>query len=232
MTFINNKYNKLYFRIIESAKNNSPEIYEKHHIIPKSLGGNDEPDNIVKLTLRQHYICHKLLTKMTEGDNLYKMMWALHRMCFSGKYGSTSRLYEKFRINFVHNLKINHSSLHDKNYSKRMSEQVYKSWEENCERRKKQSEYMKKKWTDGKITAEQSRINGHHGLKGKDIHNTLSIEYKGDVYYGWQELKEKTGVSKHLYKKYYMKGMDPEFRINTNGPNPKNSTTTNLKGGV
>lgn len=29
---------------------------------------------------------------------------------------------------------------------------------------------------------------------------------------------EKTKVSKHLYNKYYLNGIDPEFRIGTDGP--------------
>jgi len=38
------------------------------------------------------------------------------------------------------------------------------------------------------------------------------------IYYGWRDLLEKTKVTKHLYKKYYMKGIDPEFRIGCDGP--------------
>jgi hypothetical protein len=43
---------------------------------------------------------------------------------------------------------------------------------------------------------------------------TTIIEYKGSSYYGWEDLKQKTGVSKHLYKKYYEKGVDPALLIN------------------
>ncbi len=32
------------------------------------------------------------------------------------------------------------------------------------------------------------------------------IEYSGCIYLGWNELLEKTGVTKHMYKKYYKKG--------------------------
>jgi hypothetical protein len=39
------------------------------------------------------------------------------------------------------------------------------------------------------------------------------IEYKGSMYSGYDELLEKTGVSRHLYIKYYMKGCDPEQYI-------------------
>ncbi len=35
--------------------------YEKHHIIPKSLGGSNSKSNLIKLTFREHYIAHVML---------------------------------------------------------------------------------------------------------------------------------------------------------------------------
>jgi hypothetical protein len=35
--------------------------YERHHIIPKWMGGNDDDSNLVLLTAREHYIAHYLL---------------------------------------------------------------------------------------------------------------------------------------------------------------------------
>jgi hypothetical protein len=46
-------------------------------------------------------------------------------------------------------------------------------------------------------------------------------EYKGKVYHGWEDLRIKTGVTIYLYKKYYLKGCDPEPQINKPGPIPK-----------
>ena len=48
----------------------------------------------------------------------------------------------------------------------------------------------------------------------------IRIEYMGAVYVGWRELYDATGVSKHLYKKYYLKGINPCDRIGKNGPVP------------
>ena len=31
--------------------------YEKHHIQPKSLGGSNKKENLVRLTAREHFIC-------------------------------------------------------------------------------------------------------------------------------------------------------------------------------
>ncbi len=82
--FIQNKYTKWYYSIIEDAKSQNRKksndaYYEKHHIIPKSLGGTE----VVLLTGKEHFICHLLLCKMTSGQNKYKMINALIRMAFS-----------------------------------------------------------------------------------------------------------------------------------------------------
>ena len=104
MIFIDNKYLRLYYKIIEQAKlRQSIELYtEKHHIIPRSLGGNNDADNIVKLSGREHYIAHLLLTKITEGKSKGKMVFALNSMM--NRFNNTmdrhvpnSRVYDKLR---------------------------------------------------------------------------------------------------------------------------------------
>lgn len=102
--FIKNKYKTWYFNIIDSAKlREAPSVSEKHHIIPKSLGGFDDVDNIVRLTPREHYICHACLTKITQGEDLNKMIYAFWCMSnqFNKKQGSRSKLYEQARAAFV-----------------------------------------------------------------------------------------------------------------------------------
>ena len=105
-----------------------------------------------------------------------------------------------------------------KEYFERRNLGVKRSWMGANVRKKNHSESMKEKWASGKITSDTARKNGNHGLRGKEIHNSLEIEYKGKTYYGWRELQEGTGVTKHLYNKYYLNGIDPEMRIGANGP--------------
>ena len=104
MLFITNKYTTWYYSIINTAKNRilSEEIYtEKHHIIPKSLSGSNNKDNLVRLTAREHFICHWLLTKMTAGEMKHKMIYAVWAMARTGigqeRYKMTSRTYESLR---------------------------------------------------------------------------------------------------------------------------------------
>jgi 5-methylcytosine-specific restriction endonuclease McrA len=102
--YLQNKYTRWYFNIINNAKLRILDDYiERHHIIPKSLGGANTKDNLVCLTAREHFICHWLLTKMTEGQNKMKMCMALVMMRASHKkhqrYNTplTSRVYAQIK---------------------------------------------------------------------------------------------------------------------------------------
>lgn len=98
------KYSTWYTSIIERAK--AREIqkpFEKHHIIPKSCGGTDDIDNIVKLTLREHLICHLLLTKaLISEDHTSKMIKAFFYMCRRRKI--SSRIYETTKVKFLQSI--------------------------------------------------------------------------------------------------------------------------------
>jgi len=103
-----NKYNQWYTNITERAKNRVLETYtESHHIIPRSLGGGDEADNLVNLTAREHFVCHWLLVKMTAGQDHHKMLNAL-RMMRAEKQGQqryntkiTARVYENIKQEYA-----------------------------------------------------------------------------------------------------------------------------------
>lgn len=73
-----NKYYRWYYNIINNRLTNPPTGYfEKHHIIPKCLGGTNDFSNLVCLTAREHFICHLLLVKITTGNNNKKMRRAV-----------------------------------------------------------------------------------------------------------------------------------------------------------
>ena len=98
--FIDNKYRKVYNELIEKRRVNVPEGYvERHHILPRSLGGGDEASNLVKLTAREHYVAHRLLAKFTTGQARYKMLEAVVRFTTNHvrKLNFTSRDFEALR---------------------------------------------------------------------------------------------------------------------------------------
>jgi hypothetical protein len=100
--FLVNKYSKWYFSIIENAKNRTTAGYiEKHHIIPKSMDGDNSAENLVNLTAKEHFICHLLLTKMTTGNYNKKMLFAFRQMSMTGgnqeRYKINSRMFTSIK---------------------------------------------------------------------------------------------------------------------------------------
>lgn len=113
--FKENKYTNLYNKLINrSVERNWKKASgrERHHIIPQSLGGSNDKNNLTYLSAREHFICHWLLIKMTEGEARSKMLYALMGMRAMSenhqRYSSsvTSRVYEKYRIEHA----LNHST--------------------------------------------------------------------------------------------------------------------------
>lgn len=95
------KYTRWYYQLIEKRLKTVPDGYtEKHHIIPKSLGGPDDSNNLVELTAREHYICHWLLTKMTTGAHKSKMMYAMIRLCNGKDTRVPARVYEYAKLQY------------------------------------------------------------------------------------------------------------------------------------
>lgn len=52
-----------YQEFIEECKKKDPYPYQKHHIIPRCIGGEDTDDNIIKLSYEDHWMAHQLLHK-------------------------------------------------------------------------------------------------------------------------------------------------------------------------
>jgi len=93
--FNDSKYTKWYFNIINHRIQNpiiEPAYFEKHHILPKSMGGK-LGNNLVKLTAREHFICHLLLIRMTTGEYKISMIRASFLMANVSNVKINSKTY-------------------------------------------------------------------------------------------------------------------------------------------
>ena len=128
-------YKKIYDQLINKRKNieilHKSKVYcEKHHIIPKSLGGNDDKNNLVNLTAREHYIAHKLLqfyykNKFGKYSHEYiAMHHALWQMSHLKKYNKyiSSREYDKRKIENAQFMSIRMSGENNPRYNKPVSQ--------------------------------------------------------------------------------------------------------------
>lgn len=97
-------YKKIHDYIIERARNRKPltGYTEKHHIIPKCMGGSDDKENLVELTAREHFIVHKLLCEIYPQERgLYYSLWCMMNGYVSEyhkrDYKISSREYQRLR---------------------------------------------------------------------------------------------------------------------------------------
>lgn len=95
-------YEKIYYSLMNKAKTRVvlEGYFERHHIVPLSLGGKGLRNNIVKLTGREHFIAHRLLVKFCENADKQRMICALKRFIYSknGNYCIKSKDYEIIKI--------------------------------------------------------------------------------------------------------------------------------------
>lgn len=169
MVFLDNKYRKWYDNIIENAQSNSVMGYsERHHIIPKSLGGPNSKDNIIALTAREHFLCHLLLTKFTTGADQKLMLFAL------GKFIQTSP--------------NQHRKFNSWEYSKiRESISIARTGKKHsAESRQKMSDNMKgripwNKGLSGIKNSYESNKKRSATLKGKTLESKVGIERAVDI---------------------------------------------------
>ena len=81
------------------------EYKERHHVIPKCMGGNDDELNLIDLYAREHYEAHRLLAQENQHDKGLQFAWWTMSRCTTvrgnERYIPTSEEYEAARIAFV-----------------------------------------------------------------------------------------------------------------------------------
>lgn len=115
--FHQNKYTVWYYTIVNKAKSQERKklskndekyvYYENHHIIPKSMSGTDDKENLVLLTAKEHFIVHILLPKMcVSTKHIQQMINALNYMnCKCPNHDQryfNSKLYEHYKKKIIY----------------------------------------------------------------------------------------------------------------------------------
>lgn len=101
-------YIRIYENIIDRAENQNRvktkdgQMFENHHITPKSVGGLNYKGNLVLLTPKEHYICHRLLVEIYKktpfSNKMYYAMWCMiNGSGNQSRYSPSSRIYDRLR---------------------------------------------------------------------------------------------------------------------------------------
>lgn len=83
------------------------EYHERHHIVPKCMGGSNDKENLIDLFAREHFEAHRLLA--LENPENEKLIYAFTCMAFVRKgcqqrYELSSEEYEEAKIYFIKNI--------------------------------------------------------------------------------------------------------------------------------
>lgn len=89
-------YKLIYEQLVTRGQNRSVlEGYkERHHIIPKCMGGSDDPENLVDLTPEEHFVAHQLLVKMyPKNIRLVRACDVMSKDTKTNKYWRRNKMY-------------------------------------------------------------------------------------------------------------------------------------------
>ena len=113
------------------------EYHERHHIVPRCIGGTDEKENLIDLYAREHFIAHKLLAKENPHNQSLQCAWWM--MSNIGRENGenrrcTSEEYEEAKIAFSNSQKGENNFMYGKtgyNYGKHLSDETKKKLSES-----------------------------------------------------------------------------------------------------
>ena len=99
-------YERIYAQLIDRARTRTLLGYkERHHVIPRCIGGSNDALNLVDLTAREHFIAHKLLCEIYPNiKGIQLAFWAM--VVYKSKknqrtYKISAREYESLRLDVI-----------------------------------------------------------------------------------------------------------------------------------
>lgn len=183
--------------------------YEKHHIIPKCLGGSNKIENLILLTAKEHFIAHLLLHKIRpHSKKLAYSLWCLCTMSNGYKIKS-ARLFEYLRKNVLGDMNPSKNPINRKKSSIRMKKNNPSTINGSPNKGVNVKELYGSKISAGLI--DYYNENGHH-LKGikktmqhkenmsKTNHLNKAIIINGIIYVSINEASRQLNISHSILR--------------------------------
>lgn len=184
-------YQRIYNLLIERGKNRDlGDVYkERHHIIPRCIGGSDLDDNLVHLTPEEHFLAHQLLVKIFPGNA--KLIFALSAMCMNADskkmirnnkmFGWIKRNISECRKGIPRSIETR-QKLSAANKGKKLSDEAKLKISEKSKGRKLTTEHKANISSGqiGKVVSDDTKAKISKSLKGKNKGKTYEEIYGPD----------------------------------------------------
>jgi hypothetical protein len=212
-------YKRHYDLLIQKRKVNIPEGYsEKHHIVPKCMGGTDEPDNLVRLTAREHYIAHMLLYKQYKTSKLAHAWFSMMRTSGNQERVFTSRQYENAKQAHISALKETQKGSDNSFYGKTHTSETRKTISEKnkqwnktigkseeqirnwVEKVAKKPASDKQKQTLSRLSKNKVMLKNIHTGEVKKVYKSELSEYNSDVWKNPAAISQRRDTCVHCGK--------------------------------
>lgn len=103
------------------------EYHERHHIVPKSIGGTNDEENLIDLFAREHFEAHRMLAlENPDIQGLRYAWWAMCSLPGSSKKREdvTPEEYEEARVMFINSISKENSPCFGKNHSEEVRQKM------------------------------------------------------------------------------------------------------------
>lgn len=164
---------------------NCEGYHEKHHILPRCLGGVDDNDNLIDLYAQEHFIAHKLLAQENPDNSSLVYAWNMMFVQLDNgeRYEPTADEYAEVRLlvsekkkkDMLGNTNRKGTSTSDegkRNISNAMKGKTHKSKPHTEEAKQKISEARKgkglhtKEWKENMSKLMSEKMKGNQNGKG------------------------------------------------------------------
>lgn len=155
-----------YTDFINSCKLKNPNPYQKHHILPLSVGGTNHWTNVIKISFEDHWEAHRLLAlenpDNTVIQNEFKRMGTLEQFVSKSKkqasqtgknnsqYGKAPTKGKHWKMSDVARENVSHGKIGKSHKGKPHSEETKKRISEIQKERHKNGAYADSHTTQGR----------------------------------------------------------------------------------
>ena len=201
----NETYHQYIERILLERKNvkDETQYMERHHILPRCMGGTDEDDNLIWLYAEEHYYAHELLAfENNENESILHAWWMM-----SNRFSEcvSAEQYAQLKNDFCNMMIKNNTGELNPFYGKQHSEDYKKHISEKLKGRIFTEEH-KRKLSESRIGKYMGAENGFYGkhwsekdkekqmLQKKNRTSVQCVE-TGEKYRSANEAERLTGIS-------------------------------------